>query len=96
MIKKISDMTAADRAAFLESIKKTTLKQYGIPWSFMEEKILKDIDDSFDDEKFLKMDPDFRVDAALLRRKFNDKKPDLIDYLLWAGEYVTDSEYVSW
>ena len=96
MIKKISEMTAADKTAFLESVKKSMLSEYGILWEVMEKKILQDIEDSFDDAKFVKMDPEFRVDAALARRRFHDKKPELVDYMLWSAEYATGSEYVEW
>ena len=30
------------------------------------------------------------------RKKFGDKKPALIDYLLWMLKFVTHSEYVDW
>ena len=40
MRKKISDMTAKDKAEFLETTKIATEKEQGIPWSFMEAKLL--------------------------------------------------------
>ena len=96
MHKKISEMTAADKAEFLESVKIAMLKEQGVPWEVMEPKILEDIENTFDDEKFVKMDPDFRIDAAYARKEFGDKKPELVDYLLWSLKFVTHSEYVDW
>ena len=94
MIKKISDMTAADKAAFLEKTKRAMLLEQGVPWEFMEAQIQKEIDDTFDDEKFIKMSPDFRIDAAYARKEFGDKKPELVDYMLWMTKFVTKSDYV--
>lgn len=94
--KKISEMTAADKAEFLEKTKEAMLREQGIPWEFIEPKIIEDLDAAFDDEKFVKMDPDFRIDAAYARKEFGDKKPELVDYLLWHLKFVTKSEYVDW
>ena len=96
MHKRISDMTAADKAEFLEKAKQATINEQGVPWEFMEAKILEDIENTFNDEKFVKMDPDFRIDAAYARKEFGDKKPELVDYLLWMLKFVTHSEYVEW
>ena len=96
MRKRISDMTPADKASFLEATKRAMLLEQGIPWEMIEPKILADIDETFDDEKFFKMDPDFRIDAAYARREFGDKKPDLVDYLLWSVKFVTHSDMVEW
>ena len=96
MHKKISEMTAADKAEFLEQTKQAMLKEQGIPWEFIEPKIIEDIENTFDDEKFIKMDPDFRIDAAYARKEFGDKKPELVDYLLWTIKFATKSEYVDW
>nr|MCR4641577.1 hypothetical protein [Lachnospiraceae bacterium] len=81
MHKRISEMTAADKAEFLEKTKQATINEQGVPWEFMEAKILEDIENTFNDEKFVKMDPDFRIDAAYARKEFGDKKPELVDYL---------------
>ena len=94
--KKISEMTAGDKAEFLEQTKKAMVRDYGVPWEFIEAKMIEDIDNTFDDEKFPKMDPDFRIDAAYARKEFGDKKPELIDYMLWSLKFVTKSEYVDW
>ena len=94
MRKKISDMTAKDKAEFLEATKIAIKKEQGVPWSFMEAKLREDIDATFDDERFVKMDPDFRIDAAYARKEFGDKKPELVDYMLWSLKFVTHSEYV--
>ncbi len=96
MHKRISEMTAADKAEFLEKTKQATINEQGVPWEFMEAKILEDIENTFNDEKFVKMDPDFRIDAAYARKEFGDKKPELVDYLLWMLKFVTHSEYVDW
>ena len=89
-------MTAADKKAFLESTKQAFVKEHGIPWEAIEPKILEDIENTFDDEKFPKMDPEFRIDAAYARKEFGYRKPDLVDYILWSTKFVTKSEYVSW
>ena len=96
MHKKISEMTAADKAEFLERTKLAMINEQGIPWEFMEAKILEEIENTFDDRKFVKMDPDLRIDAAYARKEFGDKKPELVDYLLWSLKFVTHSEYVDW
>lgn len=96
MRKKITEMTAADKAEFLEKTKQATISERGIPWEFVETKLLEDIDNTFDDERFVKMDPDFRIDAAYARKEFGDKKPELVDYILWMVKSVTHSEYVDW
>lgn len=41
------------------------------------------------------MDPDSRIDAAFCRKEFN-KKPELVDYLLWSLKFVTHSDVVEW
>lgn len=96
MRKKISEMTAADKTDFLERTKISLQKEHDIPWEFIEAIILEDIENAFDDEKFAKMDPDFRIDAAFARKEFGDKKPELVDYILWSVKFVTKSEYVEW
>ena len=89
-------MTVEDKAAFLESVKASLLLEQGVTWEFMEAKIKEDLDNTFDDEKFIKMDPDLRIDAAYARKDFGDKKPEIVDYLLWMTTFVTKSEYVEW
>lgn len=96
MHKKISEMTAADKAEFLEKTKQAMIREYGMPWEVIGPKILEDIENTFDDEMFVKMDPDFRIDAAYARREFGDKKPELVDYMLWMAKFVSHSEYVDW
>lgn len=89
-------MTNADKTEFLEKTRQATINEQGVPWEFMEAKILEDIENTFDDERFVKMDPDFRIDAAYARKEFGDKKPELVDYLLLMLKFVTHSEYVDW
>ena len=57
-------------------------------------KMQAEIDATFDDEKFAKMDPDAAIDAAYARKEFKGVKPSLIDYMLWSMKFVTKSEYV--
>ena len=96
MRKKISEMTVKDKADFLEQTKMAMIREKGVPWEIIEPKILEDIDNTFDDNKFVRMDPDFRIDAAYARKEFGDKKPELVDYLLWALKFATRSEYAEW
>lgn len=88
-------MTPHDKAAFLESTKRTIEKEQGVPWSWMESRIQAEIDATFDDELFARMDPDSRIDAAFCRKEFKEK-PELVDYLLWMGKFVTHSDVVEW
>lgn len=96
MHKKISEMTSTDKAEFLEQTKQAMINKQGVPWKLMETKILEEIDKTFDDREFAKMNPDARIDAAYARKEFGDKKPELVDYLLWTIKFVTHSEYVDW
>ena len=89
-------MTAADKAKSLEQTKLAMAREQGVPWEFIESKILEDIENTFDDAKFIKMDPDFLIDAAYARKELDDKKPALVDYLLWMLKFVIHSEYVDW
>ena len=77
MRKKISEMTAADKEEFLEQTKQAMVREHGVPWEFIEPKILEDIENTFEDKKFVKMDPDFRIDAAYARKEFGDKNQSL-------------------
>ena len=94
MIKKISELTAKEKERFLNATIKDYERNFHMPWSQIEPTILKDIDDTFDDQAFLKMSPDFQIDTVLCRKEFGNKKPSLVDYILWAGKFVTKSEYV--
>ena len=94
MIKKISELTEQDKVKFMRNVKKSMLLEQGMPWDIMEPMIQADIDAAFDDEKFAKMDPEFAVDAAYMRREFGKKKPSIVDYMLWSAKFVTHSEYV--
>lgn len=94
MIKRICELTEADKRRYLENVKREIETSVGVPWKVYEEKILADLDAAFDNEKFSKMDPEFAVDAAYLRKDFKMKKPSLVDYLLWMGQFVTKSDLV--
>ena len=89
-------MTPADKAAFLESVKRSMLLEYGVKWEEMERKIQDNIDATFDDERFVKMSPDDQIDAAFARKEFGKEKPSLVDFLLWSGKFVTHSDVVEW
>ena len=58
--------------------------------------IQAEIDATFDDAQFVKMDPDSRIDAAYARKEFGDKKPSLVDYMLWTAKFVTHSDVIEW
>ena len=89
-------MTVADKAAFLEQLKKAMVKEQGVAWEYIEPGILAEIDRTFDDDMFAKMDPDSRIDAAYARKEFADRKPAMVDYLLWSISFATRSDYVEW
>jgi len=93
MIKSIQDLTKEDKERYFDAIKKD-IEKMGTPWKVMEKRIQDDLDQMFDDEAFLKMDPDFQIDAVLCRKEFGKNKPSIIDYMLWSGKLVTGSEYV--
>lgn len=96
MRKRISEMTQSDKYSYLEAVKRATEAEQGLSWTIMSKKIQTDIDTIFDDEKFAKMDPDSRIDASYARKEFGDKKPELVDYLLWMSKFVTKSDIVEW
>ena len=96
MKKRISEMTPEDKASFLEASKRRLRLDHGIEWSEIEPQIQGDIDAVFDDEKFLKLDPESMINAAYARKEFRNQKPDLVDYLLWCGTLVTQSDLVEW
>ena len=56
----------------MERTKQVMVREHGISWEFIEQKILEDIDNAFDDEKFVNMAPDFRINAAYARKGFGD------------------------
>ena len=96
MRKKISEMTATDKEEFLNHTKLILEKQYHIPWKFIELQALHELDKTFDDKKFAKMRSYDRIDAENARKEFGDKKPELVDYLMWVGKKATHSECVEW
>lgn len=51
MRKKISEMTAKDKAEFLEQTKQAMIREHGVDWEFIEPTILEDIENTFDDKK---------------------------------------------
>lgn len=93
MIKRVQDLTKEDKDRYYNAVKEE-IEKSGVPWKEMEKRIQDDIDQTFDDEAFLKMDPDFQIDAVLCRKEFGKNKPSIIDYLLWSGKVVTKSDYV--
>ena len=96
MRKHISEMTPADKASFLKATKRALLIEQGVPWEVIEPKLQAEIDATFDDAQFVKMDPDSRIDAAYARKEFGDKKPSLVDYMLWTAKFVTHSDVIEW
>ena len=96
MRKHISEMTPADKASFLEATKRALLIEQGVHWEVIEPKIQAEIDATFDDAQFVKMDPDSRIDAAYARKEFGDQKPSLVDYMLWTAKFVTHSDVIEW
>lgn len=87
-------MTAEDKAVFFENTKQVFIREHGIPWEFVDAKMIEEIENTFDDQKFVKMDPDAQIDATYARKAFGNKKPELVDYMLWMTKFVTKSEYV--
>jgi len=96
LYKKISEMSDADKVDFLEHTKQAMVCEQGIPWKYIEKRMVEEIENIFDDEKYVKMDPDSRIDAAFARKEFGNQKPMLVDYMLWLVNFVTKSEYVEW
>ena len=97
MQKRIFEMTPADKASFLEATKRATEEEQGVPWEWMQAQIQSEIDKTWDDKEFARMDPDFAIDAAYARQYFGkNNKPSLVDYLLWSLQFVTKSDVVEW
>ena len=96
MKKKYYDMTLEDKKSFLDATIEALEREQGVKWEIAREKIQSDIDNAFDDDKFLKLDPDSQIDAAYARREFGNDKPDLVDYMLWMIRFVTKSDDVEW
>ncbi len=94
MIKKISELTAKDKAEFLKKTKQAFIREHGIPWEIVEAKIIEELENTFDDEKFVKMNPDAQIDAAYARKAFGNKKTEIVVYMLWMATFVTKQEYV--
>lgn len=97
MIKRISELTNSDKNIYLENVKRE-LAYTGVSWEFYQEKIQEDIDNTFDDARFGKMNPEFAIDAAYAREYFKwgtrHVKSELVDYMLWMGQSVTKSDLV--
>ena len=101
MIKKISELTVIEKGIYLENVKKAMEAEQGTSWCEMEAKILAEIDATFSDEGYAKMkkeNPEFAVDAKYAREYFRwdqeHRKPSLVDYMLWMGQFVTKSDLV--
>ena len=63
MIKHISELTNSDKNRYLENVKRE-LEHTEVSWDFYQEKIQEEIDNTFDDIRFGKMNPEFAIDAA--------------------------------
>ena len=94
MIKKRQDLTPAEKQRLFEATKADMEQNYHIPWPVMEQKIQSFLDQAFDEDACLQMSQDDQIDAYHVRKAFNRKKPSVVDYLIWAGTFVTKSEYV--
>lgn len=51
MYKKISEMSDADKVDFLEHTKQAMVCEQGIPWKYIEKRMVEEIENIFDDEK---------------------------------------------
>ena len=60
MIKRIQDLTKKEKQRFLEHMI-IEIEKTGIPWSTYKAWIMEDLDATFDNEKFAKMNPDFEI-----------------------------------
>ena len=67
MHKKISEMTAADKAEFLEKTKQATIIEQGVPWEFLEAGLSIQTD--------LGENPRRKFPEEYPRRKFREKIP---------------------
>ena len=94
MIKRIQELTEEERKRFYRATMAEIQRTGHISAAEVQQKIQRLIDQAFDDELFPKMSADDRIDASFCRKEFGDKKPDIIDYLLWSGKFVTHSDYV--
>lgn len=94
MIKHYKELTSEDKQKLYEQIKISYSLQSGKSWDHIEPKIQNDLDCTFCDELFVKMDPDSLIDAAYCRKEFGKNKPDIIDYLIWMKRFVTHSDYI--
>lgn len=94
MIKHMKDLTEQEKLAFYESVKKSYEEQYHMSWRMIKAMIQQEIDDTFDDAKFVKLPADQQIDAAYARKEFGRNKPAMIDYMLWTFRFITHSDLV--
>ena len=93
MIKKAADLTEREKEAFYRASMDEAVRKYGISRSVMRQKIEDDLNRSFHDASFVKMDSDAQIDAAFLRRAFKEK-PSVEDYVVWTATFVTHSDMI--
>lgn len=97
MQKRIKNLTNNDKEKYLQAVKRE-LEKNDVPWDFYEKIIREEIDNTFNDAAFGKMNPEFAIDATCaweyFRWKERQEKPELVDYILWMGYFVIKSEYV--
>ena len=93
MIKKISDLTEKEKAAFFRASLDEMARNYGASKTVVKQKMQDELDRAYSDAGFARMNPDNRIDMAYLRRDFK-KKPSLEDYLIWMTKFVTHSDSV--
>lgn len=94
MIKKINELTDADKQRFLRAVERDYKTNYNIPWTVIEQSAQAFLDQAFDDRLYPKMSPDDQIDAAHCRKAFNNTKPALVDYMIWSVTLATHSEYI--
>ncbi len=94
MIKKISELTENEKQRFLLGVRREYENSYGIPWSVVEQQAQVFLNQAFDDSLYHKMSPDNQIDAAYCRKAFNNRRPSLVDYMIWTAAFATHSDYI--
>ena len=93
MIKHYKDLTPSDKARILNKTKWEIENIHNVPWSEMERKMQAFLDAAYDDNLLPKMSPDDLIDAGFCRKEFKTK-PEMIDFLIWHGRFVTHNDFV--
>ena len=93
MIKHYKDLTPQDKQKFISRTIWEMENIYNVPWPELEAKMQAFLDAAFDDSRFPMMSSDDVIDASYCRKEFQEK-PDLIDFMIWQGRFVTKSDYI--